>query len=188
MHPVPPCIFHILPLCEFYYLLICHKGTSVLFLLLLPTTGIPRSSFWQVQVPYTKSQFQRSRILLGRANTISSLFLLLTPRKSLSVPPLSPCFIAPAFPLFLSFLLLLSCIPQTYLWTVSPLGFLLYPSILSRLRYSTLLRLSPFSYFLPYSPISYGWQPLFGMFLTYIAFPTTSRLSYLFEVRSCFCS
>ena len=101
MHPVPPCIFHILPLCEFYYLLICHKGTSVLFLLLLPTPGIPRSSFWQVQVPYTKSQFQRSRSLLGRANTISSLFLLLTPRKSLSVPPLSPCFLALVLSLFL---------------------------------------------------------------------------------------
>ena len=28
-HPVPPCTFHILPLCEFYSPLPCHKGTSV---------------------------------------------------------------------------------------------------------------------------------------------------------------
>ena len=28
-HPVPPCIFHIIPLCEFYSRLLCHKGTCV---------------------------------------------------------------------------------------------------------------------------------------------------------------
>ena len=31
IHAVPPCIFHILPLLEFYCLLLCHKGTCALF-------------------------------------------------------------------------------------------------------------------------------------------------------------
>ena len=121
---------------------------------LLSTTGTPISAFWQVQVRYTIPQFQRIR---GRAHTFSLQFLLT--RTSLSVP-LSPCFLALAFPLFLSLILLPSCAPQTTPWTVSLLGFLLYtyqvyPSTLSRLRYPILFQpplslLSPMQSYQPW--------------------------------------
>ena len=81
-----------------------------------------------------------SRSPLGRADTFSILVLLLTPHKSLRDPPPSPCFVALAFPLFILFILLLSCTPQTSLWTVYLLGFLLYPSKPSQLRYPTLFQ------------------------------------------------
>ena len=121
--------------------LLCHKSTSLH--LLLPPLDYWYTSFFFLAGPgplheIAVSAFSRSP--LGRANNYSILLLLLTPAKSLSVPPLSPCFLELAFPLFLSFFLLLSCTPQTFLWTVSLLGFLLevYISIRSRLRYPTL--------------------------------------------------
>ena len=42
-------------------LLLCHTGIYICIHVLLPTTGKSLSSFWLVQVPYTKSQFQRFR-------------------------------------------------------------------------------------------------------------------------------
>ena len=60
-HPVPPCTFHILPHCEFYSRMLCLKGTSVH--LPPPDYWYKFSSFWQVQVPYTKLQFQRFRLV-----------------------------------------------------------------------------------------------------------------------------
>ena len=60
-HPVPPRIFHILPPSEFYSLLLATRAHTCIFL--LSTTGLPFSSFWQVQVPYTKPQFQRFRVV-----------------------------------------------------------------------------------------------------------------------------
>ena len=151
-------MFHILALCEFYSILLCHKGTSVH--LLSPPLNYWHTSFFFLAGPgplHESAVSALSRGPFGRSNTFSFLSVLLGPRKPLSVPPLSPCFLALAFPLFLSFLLLLSCTPRSYLRTVSLLGFLLYPSILSRLRYPTLFQLV---LLLLSSPISYGWQPL----------------------------
>ena len=48
------CNSRLLPLCEFYALLLGHMGTSLL-LLSPPPQYWCISSFWQVQVPYTKS-------------------------------------------------------------------------------------------------------------------------------------
>ena len=93
------------------------------------------------------SAFWRSP--LGRANTFSFLFLILTPRKSL-LSVISKVFLLHfvSYPLtfaFLrSFLLFLSCTPQTSLWTVSLLGFLLYVSVPFRLRYPTYSSSRPF--------------------------------------------
>ena len=146
-----------------WVLLYCVATSAHLCIIfLLPsTTGIPLSTFWQVQVPHAKSHFQRFRPL-GRANTFSFLFLLLTPRKSLSVPPPSPCFLALASPYFYP--------------TVSLLGFLLYPPIFSRLRYPTLFKLallllSPIQpYQLWMAPSVLAWS------LLHIAISTFSRL------------
>ena len=66
-----------------------------------------------------------SRNPSGRASTFYFSSLFVNPRKSLNVLPLSPYFLALAFPLLLHLLLLLADIPQTSLWTVSLLGFLL---------------------------------------------------------------
>ena len=95
--------------------------------------------------------------------------------------PLSPCFLALAFLLFLSFLLLMSCARRTSLWTVYHHGFLLYPSMLSRLRYPTLFQLSPFRYFLPYSPCQV-WlaTSLFGMFLIW-KYILSSQLPHVYN-------
>ena len=60
-HSAHPCAIHILPLCAFHSRVRCRIGSSLAFFLLLPTTGLSLSSFWQVQVPNTKTQFQRFR-------------------------------------------------------------------------------------------------------------------------------
>ena len=149
-------------------LLLCHKATALpqghictsssscrllayLFLLLASPGPLPEIAV---------SEF--SRCPLGRPNTFPCLLLLLTPLVSLS-----PFVLALAFPLFLSILLLLSCIPQTSLWTVPLLGFLLHPFIHSRLRYPTLsqLALSSLSPMQPYQLYVAG-NLFFGMFLT----------------------
>ena len=132
------------PICEFYPLWVCHKGTSVLIPPLPPDYWHTSFIFLAGPGPLHEiavSAFSRSP--LGRANVFSFLFLLLTPRKYLSVRPPSPCFLVLIFPLFLQFLFILSCAPQVSLWTVvSLLGFLLYPPILSRQRYPTLIQLA----------------------------------------------
>ena len=96
-HPVP-CTFRMLPLRKFYSIALPQRRICASFL--LPTTGI-HLSFWQVQVPYTKSQFQRFRVVHWAVqNAFSFLSLLLTPRISRRVPHLSPYFFALAFPSF----------------------------------------------------------------------------------------
>ena len=85
-----------------------------------------------------------------------------------------------ALPSFLSFLLLLSCTSQTSLRTASLLGFLLCPSILSRLRYPTLFQLA-LSLLSPIQAYQIWLETSFGMLLTYITISTFSRL-YLFKV------
>ena len=103
------------------------------------------------------------------------------PRISLSVYPIPPFFLALALPLFLSFLLLLPCIPQTSLKTSSLLGFSLYPSILSQSRYLTLFQLA----LLLRSPVqlyqNYDWQPLFWDVLYLILPFQLSHVCFGFE-------
>ena len=94
-----------------------------------------------------------------------SYFFSLTPRNLTSVPPPSPCFLELAFPLFMSFLLLLSLTPQTSLWTVSLFGFLLYPSILST-TLSHRIPARPFETFSHTASSARAGNFFFGMFLT----------------------
>ena len=96
-HPVPPCIFHILLLCESYSLLLCHTGTYVharprppdyccVFFLVGP------GRLHEIAV----SAFSRSQ--LGGANTFSFKYLPSTPRITLRDSPRSPYFSALTFP------------------------------------------------------------------------------------------
>ena len=47
-------------MCVLLYRLVARAHLCI-YILPLPATGVPLSSFWQIQVPYTKSQFQRLR-------------------------------------------------------------------------------------------------------------------------------
>ena len=153
----------------------------------------PFSSFWQVQVPYTKSQFQRFRAVHWAVQIRFHSYLFSRPLVHLYVA--SKCssftiflksYVALLF--FLSFLLLLTCTPQTYLRTASLVGFFPHTSILSRLRCPAFPS-SSFFYFLPYSPISYGWQPLFRHVPYFVLPVQLSRVSISFKwVHSEFCS
>ena len=79
--PVPPCIFHILPLCELYSIALPqgHIGASSFsprLLVYLFLSGRSR--------PATRNRsFSVSHSSMDRADTFSFLFFLLTPRKSL---------------------------------------------------------------------------------------------------------
>ena len=85
---------------------------------LLPTTGIRTSFFLAGPGPLPETAVSTfSRIPMGRANTFSFLFLLLTPRISLEVFLLFHLFLSLACPFFPPFLLLLYITPQTSLWT-----------------------------------------------------------------------
>ena len=154
-HHALPCIFHIFPLCELYSIdlpqghICAISSSSRLLAYLFLLSGRSRS-------PTRNRSFSVLRCSLGGANTFSFQILLLTSRKYLSVPPLSPCFLALAFPLFkylrvpplspsflalafplfLYVLLLLSCTPQISLWTVSllpPTSFHTFSTTLSHL-------------------------------------------------------
>ena len=134
-------MFHILLQCEFHSLFLCHAGTSMH--LFPPPPGYWYTAFFFLACPShlhesTASAFTRSP--LGLANTFSFIFLASIPRISPSVFLILPCFVALAFPFFLSFLLILPCTTQTSRRTSPLLGFPLYPSILSQLRYPTLWR------------------------------------------------
>ena len=98
-----------------------------IFFLLFPTPGIPPSSFWQVQVPYTKLQFQRFRVVhwAVQIRFIQKSCLNL-PHISNVIPP-SAFFSNASLSLLciLSFLLLLPCTTQASPWALSLLGFLL---------------------------------------------------------------
>ena len=185
-HPIPPCIFHILPLCEFCST-VCHKGTSVLF---PPPPDYWHTSFVCLAGPgplheIAVSAFSRSP--LGREHTSSFLFLQLTPRKSLECSS-SFTLLHSASLSLISIFSFLSCTPQTSLWTVYI--FLVSSNILPYFLdyaippYSS----SPFCYLLPYSPISYGWQPLFWHVLYYILSFQLSHVPICFKwVHSQFC-
>ena len=85
--------------------------------------------------------------------------------------------------MFLSFILLLSCTPETSLWTASLLGsfnILAYFLDYAISPYSS----SPLCDLLPYSPISYGWQPLFWH-VPY--FTLAFRLSHVYVLVSSAC-
>ena len=79
---------------------------------------VPLSFVWQVQKPCTKSQFQRFRQVLWAVQIrFHSHPFTYSPVYIVRVSPISPCFLALAFPFFLSFLLPLSCTSQTSLQT-----------------------------------------------------------------------
>ena len=140
---VPPCTFHILLICEFYSLLLCHTGTSVH---LCP----PPLSYWYASFLFLAgpghlneiavSAFSRSP--LGDANAFSFLALRLIPRISLER--------FSDFTLFLSASLsLLSIRPSTSAlhlpnFSTDITSSWLPPAafILSRLRYPTLFQLA----------------------------------------------
>ena len=92
-----------------------------IFFLPTPATGIPLSSSWQVQVPYTEigvSAFSRSPS--DRADTFPFPSLLSTARKSLVlVSPISPHFLAlRSLSLFPNmFIYLLYCTPPPHFST-----------------------------------------------------------------------
>ena len=158
-------------------LLLCHTGTSVY---LPPSDYWCISSFWQVQVPHPKWQFQRFRVahwakkIRGHPYPgISYVNRLYTLKCSY---PLSHYFLALVIPFFLSFILLLSRTPQaslldsisSWLPPVSLHTFLDYAIP----RYSSsLLRCV-----LPHSPISYAWQPLFWHAPYFLVVSTFSRV------------
>ena len=150
MHPVPPCVFHILPLCELYSLQLCHKGASVL---IPPPPDYWHTSFWQVQIPYTESQFQRFRLVHWAVQ------IRFIPISSLNPPYISKCpssFTLLVLVFFYFCLAPRKLLYRQYLFLASShiLPYILDYAIPP---YSS----SPFCYFLSYSPIGYGWQPLF---------------------------
>ena len=127
-----------LPLCDFYSLLLCHKATSVH---LPPPPDNWYTYFFFLAGPRPQhevavSEFWRSPV--GHTNTFS----ILSSRISLECSSSFTLFSALVVPFFLSFPLLLSCTPQIHPWTLSLLGFLLFPSMLYRLRFPTLVQLA----------------------------------------------
>ena len=102
--------------------------------------------FWQVQVIYQVHEvavLAFSRSPLGRANTFSFIILLSTPRRARSVSPIPPCFLALAFPFFLSPLVSTSDVYlPNFPFDINSSWFPLYPSILSQLHYPTSFHLA----------------------------------------------
>ena len=119
-----------------------------------------------------------SRSPLGRANTFSFLFLLLTPRKSLECSSPFTLFLIASLSRISIFYFTSVLYPQTSLWTASLLGFLLYPSMLYRLRYPTLFQLAllllspiqPYQLWLATSFSVYSYCICHFNFLKYICF------------------
>ena len=87
LHPAPPCAAHILPLCELYTIMLGHKGTCVRLLPRPLDYRYTLCSFWQVQVPYTKSRLSVSRSPLGRAKMFPLPPLISTP----CIPGIAKC-------------------------------------------------------------------------------------------------
>ena len=115
----------------------CFATTASLCIyVLLPTTGRYCPSFWQVQVPYSKPEFNLFRVVHWASKTrFHSNIFPQRPVYLLSVSSISPHFLARASPFLLSFLLLvlLSLNPPNLLYVaVSLLGLLQSPSIFSR--------------------------------------------------------
>ena len=156
---------------------------------------VPLSSFWQVQVSYTKSQFQRFRVVHRAVQILFQFYsvsLFVTSRISLksSISSLSPCFLAPAFPLFLSFLLLRYCTPQTSPWTVSICFW--FPPISFDVLTTTLCHLIPARPFVTFShtaPSAMAGNLSFGVFLTLYCHINFFQYSICFRwVPAHFCS
>ena len=62
-HSAPPCTSHIFHYVSYTLNCFATKASPCIYILLLSATGIPLSPFWLVQVPYTKSQIQRFRVV-----------------------------------------------------------------------------------------------------------------------------
>ena len=106
--PVPPCKFHILPLCELYFLLPATRLHLCIFLHLLSTTGMSLCSFWRVLVLYPKYRFQHFRVVRWAMHTrfhsnllislqVFLLFILFL-SASLSLPPVILSFTFVLYP------------------------------------------------------------------------------------------
>ena len=151
-------------------------------LLLPPPLDYWYTSFFFLAAPgplHELAVSARSRSSLARANKVYIPISSRTPPVYLlSVPLLSTRFVALAFPLALSFLLLLSCTPQTSLWTVSLLGFLyIHPYVLDYVipPYSSLpFLLSPIQPYQLWLATSF-----LACFLLYIVISTFSRLLFV---------
>ena len=102
------------------------------------------------------------------------------------------CFSALAFPLRLSVLFLLSCTPQTSLWTVSLLGLLRisFHTFSTTLFHLSLFQLAPFLTFSHTALSAMAGYLFFGIFLLYTLYCHFNFLkSFCFKwVHSQFCS
>ena len=186
------CIFHVLPLREFYSIAFPQGhifASSSSYRLLVYLFGMPVSSVvevpyytknrsfsvfayvvhWAVQVRFHSYPLSFSPTYIFKHSSSLSMF----PRDTLSL---------------VSILSLQSCTPQTSVWTTDLLGFLLCPSILSRLRYPTFFQLA----LLLLSPIQPYQLWLATSFLAcsllYIAISTFCVSICLKWVHSQFCS
>ena len=115
-HPVAPCTFHIVPLCEFSLYYFATKAHLRIFFLLLPTTGIPLLS-GRSRSP------TRNRSFSVFTKSVLPCNCVFIPISSLTPPYIFQC--SSFFTLFLSACLSLRSIisfisvlyAQTYLWT-----------------------------------------------------------------------
>ena len=150
--------------------LYCFATRAHLCIFLLPsTTGIPLSSFWQVQVPCTKSQFQHFRVVHWAVQIRFHSYIFSQPSsKSLKCFSSFTLFLSASFCLNYVLLLLLSCTPKLlygqYLFLVSSCILPTFSTTLSHLF-----------------PARHG-QYLF-LVSSYILPPFSTTLSHLFPAR-----
>ena len=116
-----------------------HEQIYMCIQVLLPTTG--KSLLCRRSRFPTRNRSPRFPPLAIAPRTFHSNILPHPPVRLLSVCCVLPYSSTIAIPFLLSFLVLLSCIRQTYLWTVSLLSLLLNPGILSLPRHAILRQL-----------------------------------------------
>ena len=170
---------------------IAARAPLCVFFVLHPTTDTPFSSFWQVQAPCTKSQFQGFRGVHWAVQIIEKILsLLLTPSIFLKFLPRLPYyFLALAFPSLVLFIFVPSCIPQTSLKDNIASWRLRRPSHTCSITLPHLVPASPFVYFLPCSAISYCEQRPSRRVSYFILPVKLSDVSRCFErAHSQFCS
>ena len=141
------------------------------------TIGIPISSFWQVQVPYTKSQFQRFRVVHWAAQITFHSCISYSPPPPISrnVRPHSPFLALGPFSCFYRSLYFCLAPPELlYEQYVRQIGFLLDPSILCRRRHPTLFQIALFVICL-IQPYQLATSFFFVCSLLYIVNSTFSR-------------
>ena len=102
-HPAPPCIFYILLLLYVSPTLYCCATWALIcsHVFLLPTTGIYMYFLVKSRSPTRNRSCSFWRCPLDRADTFSFQYLPSIPRIYLSASPLSPHFLALAFPFLL---------------------------------------------------------------------------------------